>query len=101
MEITARSHPKLHAAFILILQDCGAINRDTPEREAYAIPPKGERLVEAAERGLASLDFDDFCDLAYGEMDDALAISRRSPDLKAAHDLLDLFFKYDPDDSDA
>lgn len=93
MTVTVESHPCLYSALLMMAADAGAVNAIEGTPQQFLIPASVLPLLEAAERGCASLLEDDLGDLAYGEVDDALRIANRNPDLMAAHVILDAVFE--------
>lgn len=86
--VTAVSHPSLFEAFETISHDSGG----KAGWHSYFVPHAWRPKVAAADAALSTLSPDEMQTFCIGEQTESGAIAARSPELKAAHDLLNAFF---------
>jgi hypothetical protein len=86
--VTKSSHPMVFEAFDDIVQDIGWI----PQKE-YKVPTEWASYLQTAERALATIPPEERSELAIGELDNMVAIVKKSEDLQKTHKFLDAFFE--------
>jgi hypothetical protein len=101
IEVTGKSFPNLHAAFVAIEQDngghlIGTVYPGEPiDFETFRVPDAWEPLLAPAEAGLARLracSVEDLSTFVIGEETEAEAIQQRQADLNAARLVMNDYF---------
>jgi len=88
--VTKGAYPTLYSLLEAISYDNGMVNREQPLPASFLVPYQDD--LRSLETAAEDLDGPDRITLCCGEETDQRAISARSPELTALHDMLNAWF---------